>query len=88
MDEQINEMKTMIKKAISSGIAKIKTARKNKMDVELAKMYGKSQRSAHIRNRKLKAMFDPKSSFRPSGKSNLEKPRAIKAQLAIDKVKV
>lgn len=84
MEERINEMKTMLKQAISAGMKKVQGMKAKKA----AKAFDANQIKASAANAKLRSMFDPKSSYKPTGKSNLEKPRSIKAQLAINKAKV
>jgi hypothetical protein len=73
MKEEINEIRS-IKKAISAGMKKVKDFK-----------FKKNQVSAAEGNAKLKAMFNPKSSYTGT-KMNLEPGRVAKADLAIKKM--
>lgn len=75
MEQEINEMKGMIKTAIAAGMSKIKASR-----------FKKNQAAAKAGNVKLKAMFDPKSSYQPPNKSDLQPARRAKADIAMTKI--
>lgn len=72
MDEQISEMKGMIKQAVAAGMKRLKDGR-----------FAKKQASSRDANAALRDKFKPKGSD-----YKLEPARAMKAQLAIDKAKV
>ena len=74
MDEQINEMKSMIKKAVAAGMKRYKDGR-----------FAKKQAAAKEGNVKMRAMFDPKSSYKRSAKMDLQKGRAARADVNIKK---
>jgi hypothetical protein len=75
MDDQLNEIKGMIKGAVAAGMKKLKDSR-----------FKKQQAIAKEGNVKLKAMFDPKSSYQPPIKQDLQPGRRARADIAMTKL--
>lgn len=77
MEKEINEMKGMgmFKKVVAAGMKKAADRK-----------FAKKQAKAVKGNTKLKAMFDPKSSYQSPNKINLEPGRAARADVEMKKV--